>query len=87
MSAISDDHALEALADRVAALVAARLGPSHGAWIGVREAADYLACKPQRIYDLVSQGRLPHRRDGRRVLFRRADLDRYLGGEIPPPRP
>ena len=44
----------------------------------MREAAEHLACKPQRIYDLVSQERLPFRRDGRRVLFRRSDLDEYL---------
>jgi excisionase family DNA binding protein len=58
--------------------------PAAGAsepWIGVDEAAVHLACRPQRIYDLVSQRRLPFRRDGRRVLFRRSDLDGYLDNE------
>ena len=70
--------------DAIATRVAELLQPAPGApepWIGVDEAAAHLACKPQRIYDLVSQRRLPFRRDGRRVLFRRSDLDGYLDNE------
>ena len=44
----------------------------------VAEAAEYLRCKPQRIYDLRSSGRLPRHGDGSRVLIRRADLDAHL---------
>ena len=49
-------------------------------WIGVAEAAEHLACKPQRLYELVHQRRLTPGRDGRRLVFRRSDLDRYLAG-------
>ncbi|HWK28076.1 MAG TPA: helix-turn-helix domain-containing protein [Solirubrobacter sp.] len=45
------------------------------------EAADYLRCKPQRIHDLTSQGRLRVCKDGSRSLFRREDLDLYLSAE------
>jgi excisionase family DNA binding protein len=71
--------ALDAIAVRVADLLADRhasTGPEP--WIGVEDAAHHLACSPKRIYDLKAQGRVPHRKDGSRVLFRRSDLDAYL---------
>lgn len=48
-------------------------------WLNARQAAEHLACTTDRIYDLVQLGRLDHRNDGRRLLFKRGDLDRYLG--------
>ena len=69
---------LEAIATRAAELVEDRVAEAPEPWLDVQEAADYLRCKPQRIYDLVSQGRLMNRKDGRRLLFRRSDLDAYL---------
>ncbi len=72
---------LEAIAARAAELVEDRGAAAAEPWIGVEEAAEYLRCKPQRIYDLVSQGRLEHRKDGRRLLFRRSWLDEYLEQE------
>lgn len=50
-------------------------------WVGVAEAAAYLSCKPQRIYDLVCRRRtsgIPHRKEGSRLLFRRSQLDAWL---------
>jgi excisionase family DNA binding protein len=44
-------------------------------YVTTEKAAEILACKPKRIYELVAQGRLRHFRDGRRLLFRREDLD------------
>jgi excisionase family DNA binding protein len=72
-----DERALGRLAD----LVAARL-EHHGpeAWVGVSEAAAHLACKPQRIYNLVHARAIPHRKDGSRVLFRFSELDAWLEG-------
>ena len=69
---------LEAIAARAAELIEDRRREEAEPWIGVEEAAEYLACKPQRVYDLTSQGRLEHRKDGRRLLFRRPWLDAYL---------
>lgn len=70
------------LVDALAERVAERIGESHAAtsepWVDVDRAAAHLSCKRQRIYDLVSKGDLPHRRDGRRLLFRCSDLDRWL---------
>jgi excisionase family DNA binding protein len=70
---------LDAIADRVAALLADRQPPDRR-YLTAEQAADYIATSRERIYDLVETGKLTPRRDGRRLLFRRADLDRYLDG-------
>src|SRR5262249_28222681 len=50
-------------------------------YLTVNEAAAYLRCKPQRIYNLTSAGRLTRLKDGSRVLIARQELDRCLHGE------
>ncbi len=72
---------LEAIAARAAELVEDQGLERPEPWIGVDAAAEYLACKRQRIYDLVSQGRIPHRREGTRLLFKRSELDEWLERE------
>lgn len=77
ISMLLTDTQLDLIADRVAE----RLQPSTPSpWLDTRGAAAHLACKPARIHDLVQLGGLHPRRDGRRLLFRRDDLDAYLGG-------
>lgn len=80
ISASIPGDALDALADLVAEKVAERLPNRPEPYLGVEAAADYLSCKPARIYELVAQGRLHPLRDGRRLLFLRADLDAALDG-------
>jgi excisionase family DNA binding protein len=48
------------------------------------EAAEYLRCDRQRIYDLVSSRRLTKLKDGSRVLLFRAELDEYVASSLPP---
>jgi excisionase family DNA binding protein len=67
---------VERIARRVVEIQSSRAEP----WIGVQEAAEHLACKRHRVYNLVHQGRIEYRKDGARLLFRRSDLDRYLAG-------
>ena len=79
--------ALTLSADQFAELaeaVAARLQPvEHSTpWLSTEQAAAYLAAKPAWIHDLVQLGKLTPRRDGRRLLFARADLDAYLEASI-----
>jgi excisionase family DNA binding protein len=72
------------LVDEIARKVADLISDQHAPapdYLTPAEAADYLRCKPQRIYDLTSQGRLRARKDGSRSLFKRSDLDAYLAGE------
>jgi excisionase family DNA binding protein len=42
------------------------------------EAATYLRASRQRIYDLLSAGRLTRHRDGSRVLIARDEVETYL---------
>jgi excisionase family DNA binding protein len=72
------DALLESLAVRVADLLAERFPETPEPYLTVEEAATYLACAPKRIYELKAQGRIAHFRDGKRLLFRREDLDAAL---------
>jgi excisionase family DNA binding protein len=75
---ISEDD-LDRLAEMLAPRLAGRLGQRAPApWLNADQAAEHLACTRDRLYDLVQLGKLEPRRDGRRLLFRRADLDAYL---------
>jgi hypothetical protein len=75
------DEALEAIAQRVADILeerqAHRPAPAKR-WLTVADAADYASCKPQRIYDLRSSGRLTRCGDGRRGLVDRRELDALI---------
>ena len=82
------DELVEAIAARVAAILADRapaveLSP----YLNVAETAEYLRCSRQRIYDLCSAGRLTRVKDGERTLIARAELERYLAVDTPPPTP
>jgi excisionase family DNA binding protein len=72
------DELVDVLADRVAAQLAEVVGSPSSPWLTVEEAADRLRCPPSRIYDLKARGELVSHRDGRRLLFRREDLDAVL---------
>jgi excisionase family DNA binding protein len=79
-------EAVEAIARQAAELVLERLelsssGRPASPWLTVSEAAELLRCKPQRIYDLRSSGRLSGDGDGDRALIRRDELERYIAGE------
>lgn len=77
-----DDQALDQLAHALAPRLATVLSaPSASPWLDVSGAAGYLCCSKQRIYDLVHDGALKPRRDGRRLLFLRDALDAYLTRE------
>lgn len=73
------------IAPHVAELVRGPAGPEP--WVEVEAAARHLGYEDdlsrgrRRIYDLAGRrdsSRIPHRRDGRRLLFRLSDLDRWL---------
>jgi excisionase family DNA binding protein len=72
----------EALATIAAAVppVPLRNGEEVSPYMTVAEAADRLRCSRQRIYDLLSSGRLKRLKDGSRTLLRREELDDHLNG-------
>lgn len=77
---------VEAIASRAAELAAERLVRPRRPYLPVDEAAAYIACPKSRLYALVSAGRIPHRKDGSRLLFQPDELDAWLeqgGGKRP----
>jgi excisionase family DNA binding protein len=74
---------LDQIAQRVADILEERQGSQSEParrWLTVDQAADYLGCKRQRVYDLRSSGRLSRCGDGRRVLVDRRELDALVEG-------
>lgn len=71
-------NSLDALAAKVAERLRSLKADEPEPWIPVEQAAEHLGCKPRRIYDLVSQSRIPFERDGARLLFRRSQIDEAL---------
>ena len=67
----------ERLGARSAGRMAARQRPE---FLNVQEAAELLRCDRQRVYDLVSSGRLTRLKNGTRVLVRRAEIEAHLNG-------
>jgi excisionase family DNA binding protein len=79
------DALVEAIAVRVAELMADRLAaPAAEPWIGVPEAAEHIGAPVSRVYDLVARRELVPGRDGRRIAFRRSQLDAYMEREASP---
>jgi excisionase family DNA binding protein len=79
---------LEAIAERAAELVMAQLDAgSSSPYLDVAEAAAFLRCSRQRVYDLLSARRLTRHRDGSRVLLERAELVEYVSGGVAPSLP
>lgn len=71
-----DDAALAALAEQVAELLS-RLAESEP-FVTAEAAAAHICCPVSRIYALVSARRIPHHRDGSRLLFRLSELDSWI---------
>ena len=68
------DELARRVAEQLAEVVTAPAEP----YLDVDQAAAYLACDKDRIYDLKGLGRLRFVKDGRRLLFRREWLDAAL---------
>jgi excisionase family DNA binding protein len=73
------DALLEQIACRVAQLLADQPTVDlDESYLDVAAAAEFLACPTSRIYSLVSAKRIPHHRDGTRLLFNRSELREYV---------
>jgi excisionase family DNA binding protein len=82
------DELIERIAERAAAIVLERSRATVvSPYLTVAEAAEYLRCSRQRIYDLLSARRLSRHHDGRRVLIACTDLEEYLSGPAGPVAP
>lgn len=90
MSATVDLSALSPLVDALADAIAVRVGDKitdrpavtrdePDGYLNPDQAAAFIGNAPvSRIYDLVQQRKLTPHRDGRRLLFDRADLRAYV---------
>lgn len=80
----ADDRFVDAFAEVVADQVAQRLEAKFGEEAGFMDAAAagrYLGTTRKRIHEVTSARILrPDGRDGRRPLFRKASLDRFVEG-------
>jgi excisionase family DNA binding protein len=85
MGALQLDMLLEELVERVADRVVGRLEAlptsQAGDLLSIAEAAELLRCKPQRLYELRSAGRLPRTVEGGRAVVRRSDIERLVSEE------
>lgn len=72
------EEQLDAIAQRVAAINNQPKMSDDIGYLDAAGAAEYLATTKERIYDLVQLRKLRPRRDGRRLLFTRDDLESYL---------
>jgi excisionase family DNA binding protein len=79
-----DPATIEALADALAARVAARLPdrPGEDGWLDSSAAASYLAVPVSTIHKLSAAGEIPCSQDrpGGKLYFRRFELDRWREG-------
>jgi excisionase family DNA binding protein len=55
--------------------------PTHPIFLTVNEAAEMLRVKPRTIYEMVSDGRIPFRKAGRRTIFLLDELIAWTAGE------
>ena len=73
------EHVVEAIAERAAEIVLARLEAARRTrWMTVAEAAEYARCSRQHLYDLRSDGRLGRHGEHGHALVDRDELDAYL---------
>jgi excisionase family DNA binding protein len=68
---------VELVADAVAKKLAPASAPAD-AYVTAARVAERLDCTAAHVRQLVATGKLPARRDGRRVLVRLADVEAYL---------
>lgn len=85
------DGWIEDVAGPIAIAVAEKIGQQiqptpQSPYLSVAEAAEYMRCKRQRIYDLLSARSIGRYKDGKRVLLRRDELDAYLASICPTQR-
>ena len=50
----------------------------NGALLGVRETAAFLGCSERALWRQIANGKMPARKFGGHVVFRRTELEQYL---------
>ncbi len=68
---------LEAIAQRTAEILR-ETSEQEDRWMRLDEGADYLRCPSGRLYEFTRRNAIPYSRYGRRLLFRRSELDQWV---------
>lgn len=76
--AVLADSLAPRLADELAPRIAEELKRRASSFATVDDGTAYLRCERQRIYDLLSAGRLTRYKDGSRVLLSRLQLKAHV---------
>lgn len=76
--AAPSEDAWKRVAEHMAEILRPVLVRQSSPWLSAPEAAEYLRCPLSRIRKLTATGDLPHEREGRRVLYRREELDEFI---------
>jgi excisionase family DNA binding protein len=71
------EELLEAVAKRAAEIVLGQ-APEPDEWLTSDQAAQYLKCGRRRIFNLVSEKRIPVHREGVRLMFLKSELDEWI---------
>ena len=72
------DDDVERLAAAIARRLEGKLAGASSPWLTAEQAAAYIGAPLSRIRQLTMGGEIPVHRDGRRVLYHRDELDRWL---------
>lgn len=77
------ERTLDLLADRIAERVTGAGASSP--WLTTRQAAERLRLSVDAVHRLTGADAIPHRKQGGRCLFHRAELDEWLDGHCSGP--
>ena len=68
-------------------LAVAPIPPGQGAWLALKDAAQYIGVSTSTLYKYASQRRIESRKLAGRLQFRRSLLDRFIAEQVRPARP
>jgi excisionase family DNA binding protein len=72
------DEMVHLFADAIAERLFERMAAQGPALLTAKEVAGILRCSPRTVQHRANRGELPSIRQGRFVMFRRADIDRAI---------
>jgi excisionase family DNA binding protein len=55
-----------------------KIDANHVEWLDITQAAAYLHLSRATVYGLTSRSLVPHFKPGKKLSFKRSDLDQYL---------
>ena len=66
-----------AVAEKLSHLTPTVLPKAEPDYYNVEELCGVLKCKRQRVYDLACKGEIPYYKDGKRLVFKRSEFEKW----------